>query len=98
MTGTKRLAAALCAASGMDPEGVPFPMEMTRYWRDAQALLADPAPLLTALAEAGVLREKKCGHHDQCVTCRNLEPMTRSEGRHKACHRRYVTEWRPADA
>lgn len=79
---------------------LPDPIGLWEQLTDALhgAYEAAPEMLLEALVEAGVLRERKCSHHDQCVNCRDLEPMTRSEGRHAGCHARYVTEWRPTDA
>lgn len=67
----------------------------------AERILADPGPLLEALAEAGVLREERaalrpCG-------CRRPEGdisgcCLRTDVLGAAPERRYVTEWRPADA
>lgn len=49
------LARALCASAGLDPDESPFPLRITRYWQQAERILADPGPLLEALASAGVL-------------------------------------------
>jgi hypothetical protein len=59
----------------------------------AERILADPGPLLAALAEAGVLVEQRG----------SIKPMVRGGWAHvgfdsrTADGRRYVTEWRPAD-
>ena len=70
--------------------------------KQAERILADPGPLLAALAEAGVLREDRarlrpCGcrrpvSDDWSVCC---YPGT--DRVDDAPQSRYVTEWRPAD-
>ena len=54
-SNTEALARALCAAAGLNPDVLVVPLGLTRYWQQAERLLADPGPLLAALAEAGVL-------------------------------------------
>lgn len=49
------LARVLASAEGINLDHTPFPLGMTRYWASAKRILADPSPLLAALAEAGAL-------------------------------------------
>lgn len=61
------LARVLCSADGLDPdarERGAGPL-WEHYQAQAARLLADPAPLLAALAEAGVLTEEEEYRWDQ---------------------------------
>lgn len=84
MSGTEALARALGAKYGVE------------YRRDvAERILADPAPLLAALAEAGVLREELmhgCSCGDDEV------PWIQVPGEHEMADlSRYVTDWEATD-
>ena len=106
---------------GLDGEGVatwPDPQHREVYAlaieEVAQAIVADPGPLLAALHEAGVLTEvyslarhdanpdmsgqkvQHAGESPDRSVMETILAMPRSEGRW--IERRYVTDWRPADA
>ena len=85
------------------------------YLPIVEALLADPVPLLAALAEAGVLTEvyslarhdpqpdmsgrprvQRAGESPDRNVMEEALSLRNSEGRW--IERRYVTDWRPADA
>ena len=62
MADTEALARVLCAADGEDPDKVVRGLTQDRpAWtfnrEQAERIVADPGPLLAALAEAGVLTE-----------------------------------------
>ena len=99
MSGVEALARVLCTAEGIKPD---WPVSMTggrQQWElragHAERILADPGPLLAALAEAGVLREEAAhGSWDPDESAWIVWP---NPSPHRAPMRRYVTEWRPAD-
>lgn len=77
------LARVLCSADGLDPdarERGAGPL-WEHYQAQAARLLADPAPLLAALAEAGVLTEEEEYRWDQTTYSRETP------------QRRYTTDW-----
>ena len=60
MSGVEALARVLRAAAGDDEHRVILNMNNTRSGRQARNLLADPGPLLDALAEAGIIHPQLC--------------------------------------
>ena len=85
MSGVEPLARVLRAITSAHLQGT----RPSSWWqRQARAILANPGPLLEALAEAGVLQR----HISSRPGCRDC-----SMYRTGHIHRRYVTEWEPAD-
>lgn len=66
-------------------------MSQCRMAKVAERILADPGPLLEALAEAGVLTEVTSPLKRNC----RGEWAAVYDGNHTTEGRRYVTEWRP---
>lgn len=87
---TEALARALCSADGLDPdarERGAGPL-WEHYQAQAARILADPAPLLAALTEAGVLTEEAAPATDMVPINGRNGRMIIVPGRH-----RYVTDW-----
>lgn len=93
---SEALARALCSADGLDPdarERGAGPL-WEHYQTQAALILADPAPLLAALAEAGVLTEERrlvcsCGS----VRGGAWKPHFEGDDHELAKEWRYVTDW-----
>ena len=95
MSGVEALARVLRATTSAHLQGT----RPSSWWqRQARAILADPDPLLEALAEAGVLREEHRVLDDGWATMVQRGDRIEATGRPQTRQRRYVTEWRPTDA